>query len=218
MARPATVWYSSQNCYGQWGSTDERRQIPASTTRVAAVMAAIRQRIAGRSLTPGAKLPSVRALAATMKLSTSTVVEAYERLVAEGAILSRPGSGFYVANQAAPFALSEVGPRLDREVDPFWVSRQSLEAGDIGLKPGCGWLPPAWLPEDGVRRGRAIAVAGRRAGAAGLRLAARPAAAAPADRAADGRQGDRRLAGPDHPDRVRDTGDRPALPVPDRAG
>lgn len=55
-------------------------------------------------------------------------------------ILSRPGSGFYVANQAAPFALSEVGPRLDREIDPFWVSRQSLEAGDIGLKPvaaGC---------------------------------------------------------------------------------
>jgi DNA-binding transcriptional MocR family regulator len=125
------------------GAVRMNDQIPASTTRVAAVMAAIRQRIAGRSLTPGAKLPSVRALAATMKLSTSTVVEAYERLVAEGAILSRPGSGFYVANQAAPFALSEVGPRLDREIDPFWVSRQSLEAGDIGLKPGCGWLPPA---------------------------------------------------------------------------
>jgi DNA-binding transcriptional MocR family regulator len=127
--------------------------ISAGITRVAAVMTTVKQRIAGRSLTPGAKLPSVRALAATMKLSTSTVVEAYERLVAEGAILSRPGSGFYVANQAAPFALSEVGPRLDRQVDPFWVSRQSLEAGDSGLKPGCGWLPPSWLPEDGVRRG-----------------------------------------------------------------
>ncbi|MDB5526040.1 MAG: transcriptional regulator/aminotransferase protein [Rhizobium sp.] len=123
-----------------------------STTRVAMVMATIKHRIAGRSLTPGARLPSVRALAATLKVSTSTVVDAYERLVAEGAILSRPGSGFYVANQAAPFTLSEVGPRLDRAIDPFWVSRQSLESGDGGLKPGCGWLPPSWLPEEGLRR------------------------------------------------------------------
>src|SRR5262249_22752398 len=56
------------------------------------------------------------------------------------------------ANQVAPFTLSEVGPRLDRAIDPFWVSRQSLETGDGGLKPGCGWLPPSWLPEEGVRR------------------------------------------------------------------
>jgi DNA-binding transcriptional MocR family regulator len=115
-------------------------------------MATIKHRIGGRSLTPGAKLPSVRGLAATLKVSISTVVEAYERLVAEGAILSRRGSGFYVANQAAPFSLSEAGPKLDRAVDPFWVSRQSLESGDAGLKPGCGWLPPSWLPEEGVRR------------------------------------------------------------------
>ncbi len=121
-------------------------------TRVAMVMATIRQRIAGRSLTPGAKLPSVRRLSATLKVSTSTVVDAYERLVGEGAILSRPGSGFYVANQAAPLSLPDVGTRLDRAVDPFWVSRQSLEAADGALKPGCGWLPPSWLPEDGLRR------------------------------------------------------------------
>ena len=122
-------------------------------TRVAMVMATIGQRIAGRSLTPGAKLPSLRQLAVTLKVSTSTVVEAYERLVAEGAIVSRPGSGFYVANQAAPFSLSEAGPKLDRAVDPFWISRQSLEAGDDGLKPGCGWLPPSWFPEESIRRG-----------------------------------------------------------------
>jgi DNA-binding transcriptional MocR family regulator len=116
------------------------------------VVATIRQRIAARQLTPGAKLPSVRGLASTLKVSVSTVVDAYERLVAEGAILSRPGSGFYVASQAAPFELAEVGPRRDRAVDPFWVSRQSLEADGAYLKPGCGWLPPSWLPEDGIRR------------------------------------------------------------------
>jgi DNA-binding transcriptional MocR family regulator len=116
------------------------------------VMDTIRQRIAGRSLTPGAKLPSVRRLAGTLKVSVSTVVEAYDRLVAEGAIASRPGSGFYVASQAAPFKIADVWPKLDRDVDPLWISRQSLEADDTNLKPGCGWLPPAWLPEESLRR------------------------------------------------------------------
>ena len=75
-------------------------------SRVGMVMATIRQRVSGRSLTPGAKLPSVRGLAATLKVSTSTVVDAYERLVAEGAIHARPGSGFYVASQTAPLSLA----------------------------------------------------------------------------------------------------------------
>lgn len=126
--------------------------LPLGMTRVALVMATIRQRIAGRTLTPGAKLPSVRSLAGTLKVSTSTVVEAYDRLAAEGTITSRPGSGFYVANQTAPFSLAEAGPRRDRAVDPFWVSRQSLEAEAEDLKPGCGWLPPSWLPQDNIRR------------------------------------------------------------------
>jgi DNA-binding transcriptional MocR family regulator len=124
----------------------------SDTTRFAMVMATIRRRIAGRSLTPGSKLPSIRGLAATLKVSPSTVVDAYERLVAEGAIHSRPGSGFYVASQAAPLSLTAVGPNVDRAVDPFWVSRQSLESSDGASKPGCGWLPPSWMPEEIIRK------------------------------------------------------------------
>lgn len=116
------------------------------------VMGTIRQRISGRSLTPGAKLPSVRLLAATLKVSTSTIVDAYERLVAEGAINSRPGSGFYVASQATPLSVVSVGPKLERAIDPFWISRQSVEANEVDMRPGCGWLPPAWLPQAGLRR------------------------------------------------------------------
>jgi DNA-binding transcriptional MocR family regulator len=122
------------------------------STRIDAVMAAIKARIAARSLVPGARLPSVRGFAKTMQVSTSTVVEAYERLAAEGLIRSRPGSGFYVASPLAPLSLVEIGPKLDRAIDPFWVSRQSLEAGDDVLKPGCGWLPPAWMPQSNLRR------------------------------------------------------------------
>jgi DNA-binding transcriptional MocR family regulator len=121
-------------------------------TRIDAVMAAIRRRIAARSLTPGAKLPSIRGFARTMRVSTSTVVEAYERLAAEGAIRARAGSGFYVSGPVAPLSLAEIGPRLDREVDPLWISRQSLEAGGAMLKPGCGWLPASWMPQAAMRR------------------------------------------------------------------
>jgi DNA-binding transcriptional MocR family regulator len=128
-------------------------RIQMDATRIGMVMGQVKRRIAGRSLTPGAKLPSVRAQAKTSAVSISTVVEAYNRLVAEGAIAARPGSGFYVASQTAPLALSQVGPKLDRAVDPFWVSRQSLEADENAEKPGCGWLPPDWLPQANLRRG-----------------------------------------------------------------
>lgn len=121
-------------------------------TRVGRVMGAIRQRIGGRTLAPGAKLPSIRGFAKVMAVSTSTVVEAYDRLAAEGLIQSRPGSGFYVAGHLPPLVLAEIGPRLDRAVDPFWVSRQSLEAGADTLTPGCGWLPAEWMPQDELRR------------------------------------------------------------------
>ena len=49
----------------------------------AKVAAAIQDRIAGRQLVAGARVPSVRALARTMNVSKSTVVEAYERLAAD---------------------------------------------------------------------------------------------------------------------------------------
>ncbi|WP_417431898.1 PLP-dependent aminotransferase family protein [Kiloniella sp.] len=122
------------------------------TTLVERVMDAIRQRIAGRTLAPGAKLPSIRRFADDMQVSKSTVVDAYDRLSAEGVITSRPGSGFYVAGQLAPLSLAEIGPKLDREVDPLWVSRQSLDAGGNFLKPGCGWMPASWMPETSIRK------------------------------------------------------------------
>ncbi|AWB06416.1 GntR family transcriptional regulator (plasmid) [Azospirillum humicireducens] len=115
-------------------------------------MEAIRRRMASRTLSPGEKLPSIRSFAAIMGVSPSTVVEAYDRLAAEGVIRSRPGSGFYVSGALPPLALKEVEPRLDRTIDPFWVSRQSLDAAAETLKPGCGWLPADWMPNAAIRR------------------------------------------------------------------
>jgi DNA-binding FadR family transcriptional regulator len=70
-----------------------------SGSRIEAVMAEVRSRISSRSYVPGSRLPSVRAQAQSMGLSISTVVEAYERLAAEGVITSRRGAGFYVAGR-----------------------------------------------------------------------------------------------------------------------
>ncbi|MGY8665909.1 PLP-dependent aminotransferase family protein [Bradyrhizobium sp. UFLA05-109] len=127
--------------------------------RTLEVMSAIRAKVAGRALVPGDRLPSIRKLAASMGVSPSTVVEAYDRLAAEGVIRARRGSGFYVsATTMPPLALTDVEPRRDRAVDPFWVSRQSLDADSATLKPGCGWLPADWMPEAALRRAfRAIA-------------------------------------------------------------
>jgi DNA-binding transcriptional MocR family regulator len=122
-------------------------------TRVGRVTTAITERIAARQLAPGMRLPSVRAFAETMGVSKSTVVEAYDRLGAEGVIVARRGSGFYVAGKTRPLCLKTVGPQLDREVDPLWITRQSMQAGPDLLKPGSGWLPSSWMPVEAIRRG-----------------------------------------------------------------
>ena len=122
-------------------------------SRTELVMATIRNRIAGRALAPGDRLPSIRSLAATAGVSPSTVVEAYDRLAAEGLIRPQRGSGFYVSQAAPPpLKLAEAETPKARAVDPFWVSRQSLDAEDGTLKPGCGWLPAEWMPNEALRR------------------------------------------------------------------
>jgi DNA-binding transcriptional MocR family regulator len=122
------------------------------STRTREVMDAIRRKLGTRALTTGDRLPSIRSFAATMHVSPSTVVEAYDRLAAEGLIRSRPGSGFYAAGAMPPLALAEVEARRDRAIDPLWVSRQSLDTGAEMLKPGCGWLPADWMPNAAIRR------------------------------------------------------------------
>lgn len=123
-------------------------------TRTEALMNTVRAKIANRVLGPGDRLPSVRRFAQTMGVSPSTVVEAYDRLEAAGVIRARRGSGFYVTgSNIPPMALTEARPPRERNIDPFWVSRQSLDADPSALKPGCGWLPADWMPNAAIRKG-----------------------------------------------------------------
>ena len=61
------------------------------------VAAALRGRIAQGELRPGMRLPSERALAARLNVSRVTVVRALTRLRLEGLVVTRHGSGTFVA-------------------------------------------------------------------------------------------------------------------------
>src|SRR5688572_9261993 len=63
--------------------------------------AALRTAIVAGRLHPGCRLPATRRLAASLHVGRLTVVESYEQMVAEGLVETRPGSGTFVASQAA---------------------------------------------------------------------------------------------------------------------
>lgn len=131
----------------------------AGSTIVEQMLEAFRELIGSRSLGAGKKLPSIRRFAEANGVSKSTVVEVYDRLVAEGLVTSRPKSGFFVS-QRRPVCPghADVGRRPEREIDPLWMLRHSLEVPAEMPRPGCGWLPPSMLPGEGVRRAlRAVA-------------------------------------------------------------
>src|SRR5271165_3318284 len=133
----------------------------APVSRVGLVIDALRVRIDSRALGRGAKLPSVRRLAEQLNVSVSTVLEAYDRLAAEGLVEARRGSGFYVAAPPPPLVLAKA-PSLDPAADLLTIIRNALEARPDVLQPGAGWLPESWLPAAGVEQ----AIGPRRAAAA----------------------------------------------------
>lgn len=135
---------------------DLRLQSAAATPLQEQVVGTLRAAIAAKTLLPGEKLPSIRKLAATNGISPFTVVEAYDRLIAQGLIVARPKSGFFVAGREAPLTLSarelDSGGAAPEAVDPVWMMRQSLSLDDRVVHSACGWLPDSWHPEAGIRR------------------------------------------------------------------
>ena len=129
----------------------------ASTPLVLQVVEGFRQLVEDGTLRAGAKLPSIRQFAHAHGVSVYTVVDAYDRLVAQGYFVSRPHSGFFVRRRADT-ALEAPGPAGQYSFDSMWYMQRIFENRALRLKPGCGWLPGDWLFSEGVRRGlRALA-------------------------------------------------------------
>lgn len=134
------------------------------------IVRGVRLRIDDRLLRHGMRLPPIRGMAESLGVSRFTVVEAYDRLVASGLVTSRRGSGFYVHAASLPGRRPAKAGRLDapvevervieRAFDNAGVMREALADDPAQLKVGAGWLPAAWLDQDGLRR-RLRALAGR---------------------------------------------------------
>ncbi|NWE20886.1 PLP-dependent aminotransferase family protein [Pseudomonas sp. P7548] len=107
------------------------------------IVSAVAQWIRKSGAAPGTRLPSVRQLALDNLVSQSNVVEAFERMVAQGLLVPRQGSGFMVAPPAA-----------SRETQWYEGAEQAwgtFTDGPLGeLKLGCGWLPDAWRESDDI--------------------------------------------------------------------
>ena len=123
----------------------------SATPLVLQIVDGFRLAIQDGSLRPGSKAPSIRQFAHAHGVSVFTVVDAYDRLVAQGYFASRPHSGFFVKQR--PVSNTELpghGPNFS--FDSMWYLRRIFENRALRMKPGCGWLPGDWLFQDGVRR------------------------------------------------------------------
>lgn len=82
----------------------------------------------------GARLPSTRTLAAELGVSRTTMVTAFEQLLAEGYLDGKVGSGTYVAS-SLPDDLLGVRRRVEREPGPPRSGRASAVAGRCWRRP-----------------------------------------------------------------------------------
>jgi GntR family transcriptional regulator / MocR family aminotransferase len=118
---------------------DLHLDLPASRVR-AGLEAALRDAMRDGRLSPGARLPPSRALAADLGIARNSVAEAYSQLVAEGWLTARTGSGTWVTPhrprpRRAPAAIpAEAAP-----------PRYDLRPGvpDLAAFPRRAWLAAA---------------------------------------------------------------------------
>ncbi|MDP1566868.1 MAG: winged helix-turn-helix domain-containing protein, partial [Polaromonas sp.] len=128
------------------------------------------ERIRSRLLAPGARLPSVRQCAQQQGVSVSTVVAAYDQLLAQGLVEARKNRGFFVRDIASVLT-AQAGARVQDvrpatqsgdPASPVWstsawmTTRQApVDASALirGMfhrvsnkpQPGMGVFPPEWL-------------------------------------------------------------------------
>jgi len=107
------------------------------------------ERIRERLLLAGARLPSVRECARRHGLSPSTVVAAYDRLLAAGLVEARRQRGFFV-REAQTEVRTGARPGSDGTRLPLPVSATTLIRGMFQPPgalpmPGLGTLPADWL-------------------------------------------------------------------------
>ena len=128
------------------------------------------ERIRTRLLAPGARLPSVRLCAQQQGVSPSTVVAAYDQLLAQGMVEARPHRGFYVRENKINEIYTNKAVEYIQEYDIDNIAKTTIKHTKIvsntlkhvpvnatalirGMfqgksdkpQPGMGVFPPDWL-------------------------------------------------------------------------
>jgi DNA-binding transcriptional MocR family regulator len=120
------------------------------------------QRIRDRLLAPGARLPSVRQCALQQGVSPSTVVAAYDQLLAQGMVEARKNRGFFVRESRAEPAAAQrmagngaLSAGTGNAADPATRGYAPIDATALirGMfhkvsnkpQPGMGVFPPDWM-------------------------------------------------------------------------
>lgn len=124
----------------------------SATPLVTQIVEGMKELITSQKLRAGTKIPSIRQFADARKVSASTVVEAYDRLVAEGYLVARQSSGFYVRTMSRGLYREEQQSLRNIRFDPLWFVRRVWESGSAEVAPGYGWVPDDWLDSDLIRR------------------------------------------------------------------
>ncbi len=117
------------------------------------------ERIRTRLLAPGARLPSVRQCAQQQGVSPSTVVAAYDQLLAQGLVEAHKNRGFYVREMAvapekraqdATHSGAYLTTQSDLQAQHVPVNATALIRGMFHRnselpQPGMGAFPPDWM-------------------------------------------------------------------------
>ena len=103
------------------------------------------ERITQRLLAPGARLPSVRECARLHGVSPTTVVAAYDQLLAAGLVEARKQRGFYVRLAAPAERGPAASPRTPMPNSATALIRGMFQPAGSHPMPGLGTLPVDWL-------------------------------------------------------------------------
>jgi len=74
----------------------EKHPAPSKKSLYKNLSDSIRVAVLSGHISPGAQLPASRYLAQALSISRSTIINAYEQLIAEGIAESKPGDGTYI--------------------------------------------------------------------------------------------------------------------------
>ncbi|MGM8870494.1 PLP-dependent aminotransferase family protein [Psychrobacter sp. 2Y5] len=116
-------------------------------TKTAAVAEWLQQRIDWQIYLPNQRVPSVRKLAKLLNISSFTVVQAYEQLVATNVLVAKPSSGYYVRTQINPVPSNNAKKPAIKypAIDTRWLVQQVFSDIPHHCSPGVGTLPNEWV-------------------------------------------------------------------------